>query len=57
MDALQNDSFIKKMILKLQHQCAGRGSGLSETLVALMVSNCKNSVFYICAVGIFANNT
>lgn len=41
MDALQRDSVMKKMVPELQQQCAGRGSGLSETLVALMVGNWK----------------
>lgn len=36
--AFQTEGFVK-MILELQQQCAGRGSELSKTLVALMVSN------------------
>ncbi|XP_029705204.1 cilia- and flagella-associated protein 206-like isoform X1 [Takifugu rubripes] len=35
--AFQTEGFVKKMILELQQQCAGRGSELSKTLVALMV--------------------
>ncbi|TNM94607.1 hypothetical protein fugu_017366 [Takifugu bimaculatus] len=46
--AFQTESFVKKMILELQQQCAGRGSELSKTLVALMVksvlSDSKNNL-------------
>ncbi|CAG13014.1 unnamed protein product, partial [Tetraodon nigroviridis] len=47
MDGLQKNNILKKMTQKLQLQCAGRGSGLSATVVALMVksvlSDPKNS--------------